>query len=107
MGLTSDYLSSCCLIRHIEDLSTMRAEPADVIVVALVIYESDHNDFVHRRRYRSRSRLGPDPKQRGAELRTLLPEVRLEIRNHVPQLVPPGQLSAVASSFKIVLMLRR
>ena len=64
---------------------------ADVIVVALVIYESDHNDFVHRRRYRSRSRLGPDPEQRGAELRTLLPEVRLEIRNHVPQLVPPGQ----------------
>ena len=28
VGLTTDHLSSCCLIQHIENLSTLRAEPA-------------------------------------------------------------------------------
>ena len=31
VGLTTDHLSSCCLIQHTKDLSTMRAEPAEVI----------------------------------------------------------------------------
>ena len=31
VGSTSDPLSSFCLIQHTEDLSTMRAEPAEVI----------------------------------------------------------------------------
>ena len=32
-GLTTDHLSSCCLIQHTEDLSTMRVRPGSIPAV--------------------------------------------------------------------------